>query len=775
MFCFRFRVESKHAAFYTGGNVEWFENKLYAQTYSEICLLDVETGTVLSKVGEENHEDADIIHTFTTNGHNIVTSHKSGLLKLWNSNYELEKMWKYIHKGPIAKLSLNGDDLASGGSDGSVRIWDLVHQACKLNLKGCQGVVNVVEFYPETGLLFASGDDGKINSWQIDNGSLQVIYNGHFSKVTSISFHVDQEHFVSSARDKVLILWKFGSSAGLRTIPVYEAVETVICLPFKFKIPNFKATDGIHVAIAGENGVIRVWDVGKSKEIYVQNNSLVSKAKEEGGLAVAKLLLNTSLKCFGVVSAEHNIILHDMRSFDCIKQFVGFSDEILDISFLGANDSYLAVATNSTDIKLYENKNMNCQLLKGHTDIVLSLNKSMTNPNLLASSSKDNTIRLWLLSDGSVSCVGIGRRHTGSVGSVAFSQMTSKFLVSVSQDTCIKIWEVPTEFKENENLSCNGTEIGHQKDINSVTVAPNDKIIGTASQDKTAKLWNESLEQIGVLRGHRRGVWNIRFSPVDQVVLTSSADCTIKIWSILDLNCLKTLESHDSSVIRAEFISKGMQILSAGADGLIKLFDLRSSECTKTFEEHEARVWTLAVNADESGFATGGSDSKLIKWKDVTHELKLERSKKLEELILQEQQLSNYLQSNQLLKALKLALKLNRPTQVLQIVQEVIKKGDTGLSDAISELKEYQKEDLLKCASKWNTNSKNCQPAQLVINILLNDLQKGELKPKGFTKFLEGTLPYTERHFNRLTQLKQDIYFINYTINCMQIHAKSGL
>ena len=49
----------------------------------------------------------------------------------------------------------------------------------------------------------------------------------------------------------------------------------------------------------------------------------------------------------------------------------------------------------------------------------------------------------------------------------------------------------------------------------------------------------------------------------------------------------------------------------------------------------------------------------------------------MEELALQEQQLNNYLQNDELLKALKLALKLERPMQTLKIVREIIKKGDT--------------------------------------------------------------------------------------------------
>lgn len=773
LFC-SYAVESSQGAFYTGGNVEWHNNHLYCQTASSISILDIDTGNVASKIGEENAEDADTIQTFTSSSTKTVTSHKSGLLKLWNEKGELEKQWKCIHKGPIAKLALKTDELlASGGSDGIVRVWDLKHQACILSLKESQGVVNVIEYHPTENLLFASGDDGKIFSWELEKGALKLAYNAHFSKVNSIVFHEDGKHFVSSGRDKVLILWELDNPASLRAVPTYEAVESAIALPRKFKLPNFKPLDGgIYVASGGESGVIKVWDVTTSREVFVQNNSLVSKAKEEGGLSITKLLLEPTQKKLAIVSADHNIIVHILKSFECLRQFIGFSDEILDIAYFGKDDTHLAVATNASDIKVYETSTMNCQLLKGHTDIVLSLCTAKTNKNLLASSSKDNSIRLWLLVENKVNCVGIGVRHTGSVGSVGFSQTKLSFLTSVSQDTCIKIWELPKKFTENTSLNCTGTEVAHQKDINCVAVAPNDRIIATASQDKTAKLWTDSLSLIGTLRGHKRGIWCVRFSPVDQVVVTSSADCTIKLWSITDLSCLKTLEGHESSVLRAEFLTNGLQILSAGADGLLKLYSVKSSECVGTFDHHEGRVWALAVKHDESEIVTGGSDSLLVKWKDVTEEKKLEKIVENEELALQEQLLSNLIHNDQLLEALKLALKLNRPLQVLRIVQSVIKKRDANLADTISALRTDQKELLLKCATTWNTNSKNCQPAQLVLNILLNDVQSGNFKPIALSSTVEAALPYTERHFRRLTQLLQDLQFVKYTIDCMQPHAK---
>lgn len=57
---------------------------------------------------------------------------------------------------------------------------------------------------------------------------------------------------------------------------------------------------------------------------------------------------------------------------------------------------------------------------------------------------------------------------------------------------------------------------------------------------------------------------------------------------------------------------------------------------------------------------------------------------------------------------------------------------------------------------------------QLVISILLDDLSNGALKIQGFSRTLEGTLPYTERHFKRLTHLLQDLHLLQYTAACMQ-------
>lgn len=78
------------------------------------------------------------------------------------------------------------------------------------------------------------------------------------------------------------------------------------------------------------------------------------------------------------------------------------------------------------------------------------------------------------------------------------------------------------------------------QDVNSVAVSPNDKLLASGSQDRTAKLWSlTDMSLLGVFRGHRRGIWCVQFSPVDQVLASASADGTIKLWGLHDFSCLK--------------------------------------------------------------------------------------------------------------------------------------------------------------------------------------------------------------------------------------------
>ena len=326
------------------------------------------------------------------------------------------------------------------------------------------------------------------------------------------------------------------------------------------------------------------------------------------------------------IHADQNIIFHSLAKGRMFRQLIGYNDEVVDATFLHykatinslpQRDSHLALATNSSLIRVYSMQDLDSRLLEGHSEIVLALDHS-ANRSILASGSKDKTARIWapltsddgLPQDWGYRCVGVCEGHTESIGAIAMAREgdAPTFMFTGSQDRTIKMWDIagiPSSSLENtpaKNFKTLTTLVAHDKDINSLDLSPNDRFLVSGSQDRTAKVFEiqyivgsagvrrGELRPIGTCKGHKRGVWSVCFGREERVLATGSGDKTVKLWNLDDYSCLKTFEGHSNSVLRVDFLSAGMQVVSTASDGLVKVWNIREEECATTLDNHEDKV-----------------------------------------------------------------------------------------------------------------------------------------------------------------------------------------
>ncbi|CAI9095529.1 OLC1v1031510C1 [Oldenlandia corymbosa var. corymbosa] len=772
-----------------------------------IKIVDSSNAAIKSSIeGDTEPVTALVLSPLKNNAFLFSASH-SRQIRVWDlATLKCIRSWKG-HEGPVMSMACHGSGglLATAGSDGKVLVWDVDGGFCTHFFKGHKGVVNFVMFHPDPNrlLLFSGSDDTTIRIWDLTRKKCLATLEKHLSAVTSLAITEDGGTLLSSGRDKIVNLWSLHDFSCKVTVPTYEALEAVCAIsshsPFASCLASmmeergkrFKDSNSIHFITVGERGMVRIWNSDGAVCLFEQKTSDVVVSSENdnakrGFHSAIMLPSNQGLLC----TADQQFffytpVVDPEGSFKIIlsKRLIGYNEEITDMKFLGEEEQFLAVSSSVEHVRVYDLASMSCAyVLSGHLDVVLCLDTCVTDSGrtLIVTGSKDSRVRVW--DAGTQCCIGVGKgviddQHGEAFGAVAFSRKQRNFFVSGSSLLTLKVWSLDGLADSAEDVpnlkSKRIVPKVHAKDINCLAIAPDDSLVCSGSQDRTACVRTlPDLDKVVELKGHKRGVWSVEFSPVDRIVITASGDKTIKIWAISDGSCLKTFEGHTSSVIRASFVTRGAQFVSCGADGLVKLWTVNTNECIATYDSHDDKIWALAIGKKTEMLATGGSDAVINLWHDSTSADKEEEFRKEEEDVLRGQELDNAIVDADYVKAIRIAFELRRPHKLFELFGDICRKrsAEDQIVKALNGLVKEELPQLIEYIREWNTKPKLCHVAHFVLFQIFNMLSPTEIvEIRGIRELLEGLIPYSQRHYSRIDRLQRSTFLLDYTLTGMSV------
>ena len=280
----------------------------------------------------------------------------------------------HTHSVYSVAFSPNGQTLASGSGDNTLRLWDVNTGTEIKKLIGHTESVYSVAFSPDGQTLASGSWDDTLRLWDVNTGTEIKKLIGHTDSVNSVSFSPDGQAIVSTSVDQTVRLWDVATGTHETLTRHTDDISSLSFSP-----------DGQIIAGGSWDGTVRLWDVntGRQRKILIGHKGVVWDVSfSRDGQTLASGSGDRTLHLWNITTGIQHQIL------------TGHTQGVYSVAF-SPDGQTLASGSADRIICLWDvPTGTQRQTLTGHTDTVLSVAFS-PDGQTLASGGNDNTIRLW--------------------------------------------------------------------------------------------------------------------------------------------------------------------------------------------------------------------------------------------------------------------------------------------------------------------------------------------------------------------------------------------
>ncbi|MCY4401730.1 MAG: sigma-70 family RNA polymerase sigma factor [Candidatus Poribacteria bacterium] len=476
-----------------------------------VRLWDVATGQL--RLTFAGHADGVSDVVFSPDGE-MLASHgnRDGNLYLWDAHTGEFLHSLTGHDGDVncITFSPDGKTLASGGEDGTIRLWKTYTGQMMKTIEvtsGLHGIKSIV-FVPNENIIINTnyGDD-KIKFWDCASNELLYTINSPPETTYHMVVSPDGMTLVNAGSDGTIQFWDVATLTSIRTLHGYAEM---------FRDMSY-SPDGNILATVSTGPSLRLWDPnsGRLKTTYYPGSvSITSIDYAPDGVTLA---------CAPGPNEYDTVYLFNTETGEQGRVFNGDYDgfESVAISPIG---NILAGGDNSGNIYLWDVFTGEIiRILKWHGDIVRTLSFSPDGKLLVGTS--DSGTRFWDIVTGETF------KDFASVY-ITLSPSWEKFVcVDWGKNGLMQFWNMG----EDEPIKTITTE----ERTYFQTYSPDGSEIVGIGPGNNITFWDaDSLKVIhSIADGHKKsakseGVWFVRYSPDGGSVATAGWDSTVLLWDV---------------------------------------------------------------------------------------------------------------------------------------------------------------------------------------------------------------------------------------------------
>ncbi|MGC9468279.1 MAG: WD40 repeat domain-containing protein [Anaerolineae bacterium] len=231
----------------------------------------------------------------------------------------------------------------------------------------------------------------------------------------------------------------------------------------------------------------------------------------------------------------------------------------------------------------------------------------------LALGSGDTGIYLWPWTNAGAEIPRL-RGHRGEITGMVFVP-GSDLLASSSRDATLRLWDAKSGRME-------ATLAGHREAVLGLAVSDDGRTLASAGGwDRNVRLWDVAqAQELWTLSGHTAQVTCVRFGAKGALVASGGWDETVRLWNPLRGDSVGQLVIEEEAVhlITSIAISPAGATLAAGDwQGEVRLWDLHRRTLRGSLSEHGGHVRAVDFSPGGRWLASADDQGKLCLWRSL--------------------------------------------------------------------------------------------------------------------------------------------------------------
>jgi WD40 repeat protein len=511
--------------------------------------------------------------------------------------------------------------VVSGGSDSTVRIWDCLtgKPACS-PLIGHSGPVRTVALdrIGDDPIIVSGSDDGTLRMWNaVDGQCVGSPLTGYIGPIRAVALHRIGEQ-------QVIVC-----CSGQGVSQVWEAVHAQ---PLTAPFAGYPG--GLYAAVAGRvggrelmasggsDGTVRLWDP-------LHGQPIGSAFRRHKG-PVRAVALGQIARRDVVVSAgiDGAVQIWDIgRARPLGQALTGHIGPVAAVAVSGAGEEEMIVSGGSDGtVRIWDTPGAQTAgtRVAGHAGTVNGVVLAqIEDQEVVVSGSDDGTVRMWDSASGRQR-VALSASRTGGVNAVAVGQIDNRGVVACGgRDGSVRMWDLADGRQWDDVL------FGHAGGVRAVAVGRvgDHDVVVSGGGDGSLRIWNPLAGRQSVLSltGHAGGVRAVAVGRIgnQDLILSGGDDGLVRVWDAMSRAPLGApLVSHTGRVYWVRAVAFGYvgdrSVVVAGVDdGTVRIWNAADWQPgSPPLTGHARAVTALAVARmrDRDLIVSGSLDGTVRIW-----------------------------------------------------------------------------------------------------------------------------------------------------------------